>query len=558
MRVRIHEGPQTLVSEVSFPGAPDPGKLAQLVSVRKGRPLNSLEVENSRQAIQSALGKEGRAFARVEDKEIFVNRDHTEAVVSFEVSAGPKVKVGRILVQGLSRTAESVVRSALSVQEGGLLDPELVAQSQRNLIRLGIFRSATVRMNAPEVPEESKDLYVVAEERATQDVGLSFGYSMLDGPRATLEYTKVNLLGRALQFQGLARINYVWLSYQRLADPAAQGAPWSTDAFGFHTDLALRYPRILSLLPAEVGLRLDLIAERLVRPAYNFVRGAALVGADLAFFHGFAVSITYDIEGDNIQQIPGVPTVGLPLSDIERLRFPEGTVFLHSIGPSVSFDLRDDRANPHKGILLGASGEFVQSLGGSAYSLFVKASGQVSAYVPLWRRFVLALSVKAGKVFPLNAQSVTIEPKLFFMGGAGTMRGFPDDGMVPEDDRNRLRAEVGACNALLNKTGCSANAVTVLEGGMLVSTGGSLFTLGRAELRFPLTASVDGALFLDAGNLWDDPSKYDALKLRYAAGAGVRVVTPIGPAALDVGFNLAPDHVLNEAIFEPHFSIGLF
>jgi hypothetical protein len=35
-------------------------------------------------------------------------------------------------------------------------------------------------------------------------------------------------------------------------------------------------------------------------------------------------------------------------------------------------------------------------------------------------------------------------------------------------------------------------------------------------------------------------------------------VTPIGPAALDIGFNITPDNRLNEAIVEPHFTIGLF
>jgi len=35
-------------------------------------------------------------------------------------------------------------------------------------------------------------------------------------------------------------------------------------------------------------------------------------------------------------------------------------------------------------------------------------------------------------------------------------------------------------------------------------------------------------------------------------------VTPVGPAALDVGFNLVPDAQLNERLFAVHFTIGLF
>ncbi len=47
--------------------------------------------------------------------------------------------------------------------------------------------------------------------------------------------------------------------------------------------------------------------------------------------------------------------------------------------------------------------------------------------------------------------------------------------------------------------------------------------------------------------------------LRTVAGVGVRYGTPIGPLALDVGFNLNPDEQLNERVFSNvNFSIGVF
>ena len=42
------------------------------------------------------------------------------------------------------------------------------------------------------------------------------------------------------------------------------------------------------------------------------------------------------------------------------------------------------------------------------------------------------------------------------------------------------------------------------------------------------------------------------------AGSGLRYVTPVGPLALDVGVNLAPDALVNEPAFNLHFNIGLF
>jgi outer membrane protein assembly complex protein YaeT len=563
--LQVEEGPQTLVAEVTCPGAPDPAKACAALSLKKGRPLNSLDVELSRQAIQRALGRGGYVFARVEDEERF-NADQTQAEVAFRIVTGPKVRVGRILVQGTGRTAEDVVRGALAVEEGALLDPEELAQSQRNLVRLGIFKAVSLRLNAPEVPDETKDIFVTVDERQTQVVTFGAGYSLVDGPRFFLEYTKLNLFGRALQFSGRAKLNYFNLGYVALSGdaPLRDGQK----ALGRRINLSLQYPRILQLLPVETGVHLDLVHELVNRPAYDFMRTGAIVGADVSGPKGLSATLAAEVEGDDTSRIAGATTVSAnsPI-DIQRLRFPEGFIALFSLRPSLTWDLRDDPANPHRGLLLYATTEFVTSLGGALkqedgstrepHSQFIKAVVQASGYLPLWRRIVLAVSLRAGKVFPLDNRSETPVFKRFFLGGASSMRGFLDDGMVAEDQRQVLREEVAQCAAILNKTGCSATAQAV-QNKALLSEGGELFTLGRVELRFPVAGSVEGALFFDTGNLWLNDRYFDALRLRYAVGAGIRLVTPIGPAALDVGVNLTPDRTLLEGMIVPHFSIGLF
>ena len=79
-----------------------------------------------------------------------------------------------------------------------------------------------------------------------------------------------------------------------------------------------------------------------------------------------------------------------------------------------------------------------------------------------------------------------------------------------------------------------------------MSEGGEAFVLGKAELRCRLRGNVEGALFADIGNLWLDPRSYRLVDLRANVGVGLRFVTPIGPAALDVGFNVTPDGGVNE------------
>ena len=91
----------------------------------------------------------------------------------------------------------------------------------------------------------------------------------------------------------------------------------------------------------------------------------------------------------------------------------------------------------------------------------------------------------------------------------------------------------------------------------------------RLELRIPIKAPLETVLFGDAGNLWSDPrypfEHLDSFSLRYSAGTGIRLQTPIGPIAVDYGVNLsrlfsATSNVERtyEDPWEFHFAIGLF
>jgi outer membrane translocation and assembly module TamA len=91
-----------------------------------------------------------------------------------------------------------------------------------------------------------------------------------------------------------------------------------------------------------------------------------------------------------------------------------------------------------------------------------------------------------------------------------------------------------------------------------VSEGGEGYLLAKAELRIRLRGSLEAGLFADVGNLWLDPRKYRLLDLRANVGIGLRFVTPIGPAAVDIGFNVEPDRIVGERGVAPHFTIGLF
>jgi outer membrane protein assembly factor BamA len=266
----------------------------------------------------------------------------------------------------------------------------------------------------------------------------------------------------------------------------------------------------------------------------------------------------------------------LTQADLERLRFDQGTTSLQSIRPTVTFDFRDNATHPHSGWFATGSAELAHSVGASGqtylgffpgsdiYSNLVKVQGTLTGYLPVSRSTTLALSARGGRIYPLDPASRTIVPKRFFLGGAGTMRGFAEEEMVAQDLRAGLAEQANHCASSIasqhkaGQAGCTGPGADLAAGKQVVSDGGAAFMLLKGELRLGLSKSVELGFFADLGNLWAIPANFRLLDLRPNAGSGIRFVTPVGPAALDVGFNLRPDARINERLWAIHFTIGLF
>jgi outer membrane protein insertion porin family/translocation and assembly module TamA len=81
---------------------------------------------------------------------------------------------------------------------------------------------------------------------------------------------------------------------------------------------------------------------------------------------------------------------------------------------------------------------------------------------------------------------------------------------------------------------------------------------GNVDWRFPLPVpkSLEGVLFFDFGNVYEDSYQLFWGDMRYTAGCGVRYATPIGPLRLDVGYQINPPADARFDRYELHFSIG--
>lgn len=566
----IFAGRQAILYDVSVEGnvSFSEEQLLELADLGIGKPLRRAEVDAALRRIQELYEEEAYAFAQI-DSEIELSSDHTRARLAIGVTERQRVSVTRIDIRGATETREGLIRSRLSLKAGELYRRSLIQRSQEQLESLAVFTSVTIALEDPGVPAREKVVVVTVSERLPQYLDIKGGFGSEDGFRIGFEYGHRNLGGEAIQLTVRSQLALrppfliaekdVRQKYQQLSD---------LQRLERRNTITLAFPEIGlgPLFRFEVEL-LDLLdnardfshtrdsaAVRLLfrpRRQYVFSVGGTIELNEATILGGESLL-------DYVQDNPG-----------QNIRFPEGRSVAYTQNLGGSWDGRDQPLAATRGGYLGMTIEHVtavpvgQETEGTCNeessevfdpvcSELLRISGRVAGYVPLSKKgLTLAVSFRAGVIQHLTDISKTYPDRLFFMGGVDTLRGYPQFSLVPQDQAERV---------------LDPNDEFSID--EIVLRGGDIFVNPRVELRIPLGGSIQTALFLDAGNLWADRNEFNPFVLRYTAGTGLRIETPVGPLVFDYGFNI--ERLIDafagerdnsrhwEDIGAFHFSIGLF
>ncbi len=574
--IPIREGDQIRVGRIAVEGGGDvPAKeLDAAIVLRSGEPFSYLKAEEGRAALTQIFVRRGHLYARVEDDEGFEDTpdDASRVDVRYRIQPGPVVRVGFVEVVGDRRTVEGLVLDLVGLQRGDLLTPEAIDRGQQALLRTGLFFSATLTPRNPEVPEAEKTVLVQLRERPTREFQSSIGFSLADGPRAAVQWTQGNILGRNLTFSAVAKADFPFTRFPKVpVCPPGETNPSQCDTrivypeglpFERLIDVGLSAPRLYPLTDA-LSAGIDLIHERALRTSYDLTKFSAQASVDLTRRRPITADLVYEVGYQELTvQARSIEDV-LAGIDQRIFRLPPGTMVFGSLRPTVLVDLRDDPARPRSGLLMQLSGDYLRSFRGSdtteagrIHVNLLKVQGLLAVYAPLPALASLVVSARGGRVYQLDATSRTPGDRRFYLGGSTSLRGFHEDALQPQDLVDQLRTQVRACEATLSDVACTAQAQLIAAGG--TSDGGDVFIGFGAELRVPFSQSFETAVFWDAGNLWRSaPYRFfETMVLRHAVGGGLRWLSPIGRMAIDVGFNLEPDQLLGEPSVGLYFSIG--
>jgi len=535
---KIEEGQQYRVGSVNFRSSIpslDGNSLASLSRVSVGSVYNAEAIEKSVEEMQIEASRRGYSFAIVRPSG---DRNFEARTVSimFAIDEGPRTYIERINVRGNTRTRDYVIRREFDISEGDAYNRALVDRAERRLKNLDYFKTVKITTE----PGSSSDriiLNVDLEEKSTGEFSVSGGYSTSDGFLGEVSVSERNLLGRGLyakasvQYGQYARgysLSFVepYLLDYRVAfgidiyerqQLANSYVSYNTKTMGISPRLGFTLREDLTL-----QLRYSVFSQNITLPSqYDNCNNIPSSGAFLPTPAYIAATGIADPTGTGLGcYFDGESS--LPV----RKELAAGTAITSALGYTLTFNTLDNNKNPNSGLIVDWRQDFA-GVGGDVH--YLKSTADIKYYQPLVADIVGLIHIQGGLMDQLGNDPLRMLDH--FQMGPQLVRGFAPQGIGPRD------ITYGTTNDAL---------------------GGTMYWGASAELQVPFwflpkEVGLKGALYADAGSLWDykGPTTWaqtgevnsaacqcglqysDQNVIRSSVGVGLIWASPFGPLRFD-------------------------
>jgi outer membrane protein insertion porin family len=480
--------------ETSLPGL-NAAALKSEVLISPGDIYDLSKLDKTVERLTLTVAEQGFAFSRVRPQAAKAPGSR-QIDVTYVIDEGPRVYIERINVNGNLRTLDYVIRREFRLVEGDAYNPALVEQAKKRLSNLGFFKGVDVKRKPGSAPDRVV-LDVDITEQSTGELSFGAGYSTSEGVIGDVSITERNLLGKG-QFLRL-----------RLAGSKER----------FQIDLSFTEPRFLD---RNIAAGFDLFHKSTTVTTNNVtVYNSKKTGGSLRL--GFPLSENLWLNNNYTLSYDQITDVDASIASF-AIRQAAGGALTSSFGTALTYDTRNHPRNPNRGLYL-TGGVDVAGAGGDVKYVRLGAEGRF--YYPIYDKITFVARATAGQIQGWGGQDVRLID-LFYKGGE-TVRGFQRGGIGPRD--------------------------ALTEDAL----GGQNYWASTAEVRFPIPGIPDelgitGAVFADAGSLWDAGKNalnvntecgtggtrangiclQDDKTIRTSVGGSILWNSPLGPLRLDI------------------------
>jgi outer membrane protein assembly complex protein YaeT len=497
--LKIKEGPWVKVTEINVEvaGAVDLSELRQKWPLNPGDRFAEKPYDALKNLYLNYLPNHGYPRVKVRGR-VHLNEAQNTARVFLNVNPGPLSYFGAIRIKDEEKleTPAAAIMAKLTFKPGEVFNLGELFNTQRKLYATNLFRS--VVLTPEEVPphEHTVPIVVQLEENKKRSLKFGLGYGDEEKVRARLGLRYRNLWGGG-----------------RVLDLDSR---YSTLGYLFSE---------LFTNPVVFGSSLDFVnqsgARRRNLPGFNdyaYFTQSRLerdIPWDLRvyFGHGLEFARPFDIPVETLIRLQGTQPERMYRSSFAILGLRQDTT--------------DSHIEPHRGGTLDLANEFAPTFFGSNME-FVQSVMDLRRYHTVGdTKLVAAGRVRFGVIQPIQNTTQIPISRLFFSGGANSVRGYQLDYLGP---RNASNDPIGG--------------EAVME-----------FSI---EGRFPLPIyeKIGGVIFLDAGNVFPRIHNLDLGQLKYSPGFGVRYLSPIGAIGVDIAFPTNRINYQQDSPYQIHFTVG--
>ncbi len=482
--IPISEGEKYTVTGTSF-GAMSVFKSEELypsMTLNGGDAYSSTKMREDIKTIRSFYGSRG--YADVVVTPDIKDAGPNQVSIKYQITEGSRYRVGRVNIQGNSKTQDKVIRREVPLKPGDWFNTVELETTKARLQNLQYF--SDVQANGSPGGSGYRDIDVLVEERNTGSVGVGVGFSSID-----------NVVG----FLTLEQTNFDIMN------------PWNFTGGGQRFGMNLRAGSersefSLSLVePWFMDRKLSLGGELFYRQSsffsdvYDQTNAGASIFLRKPLGEKSSIKLAYSLENISVDVEAGASPAFLA---------EDGDYVRSAITLSYLYDSRDSTITPRKGEKVDVSLAFA-GLGGDVETITFSTQG--SKYWNLKWDTILSLNGEVAFVDAING-TVPIFERMF-LGGGRTLRGF------------EFR-DIGG-----PRDGPSGEVL-----------GGQSLAFLNTEYTVPIIETVRAAVFYDMGFVNTDSWDIGPDDVYSDFGFGIRIQLPISPVplALDYAFPVSsPD-----------------
>ena len=483
--------------------------------------------------------------------------------IEIRMMEGQQFRIGRVLVQGNTKTNDHVIHREIRTRPGDLFSRTDIIRTQRELSQLGYFNPEAFGINPIQHPEDGTvDIEYTVEEKPSDQIELSGGWGggrvvgtlgisftnfaaskmfkrgtwrpipTGDGQRLSLRAQSNGLFFQSYNFSftepwlGGKKPNSlsfsVWRSIQsngqpRMIDGVVNEARQSLVITGAQLGLGQRWKKPDDWFVFQTSLSYQHFDLNDFGSFFSFTNGRANNLALTAVLGRNSVSDPiFPVWGSNVQvSVKATP----PYS-----AFRGDDFYVNEEGGPVDDQTRYRWVEYHK-----------WKVKAEWYTPLTQSAGENP------KSLVLRTSAGIGLIGQYNRVTGLSPFERFYLGGV-FLSGFVLDG-----------------REIINLRGYDDLSLTAPDR----NTGAPVIAKYGAELRYPLSTNPSATIytlaFLEGANTWDDPRAFNPFQVQRSAGVGLRIFLPMfGLLGLDYGWRLDDVPAIpNMARGQFHFSIGM-